>query len=426
MNRKIAYLHCGNNAQLRSFQDFSHYIDDLVYLGDLSNIDLSAYAAVIVPDMMDSVRIATHREQLNAYVRGGGFLIVFFQGEADWIDVVDLQWRPHNVHDWLWWTRTERHVETHQPEPVHPLCAAIPLEAMSWHWGGAYAPHPCAHTILALDDDAGCLFMDFPDLEGGRLMVATLDPHSHNGQRFMPATTRFLQGFYPWLNKELGIERPQRNRFTYLQCVHTLDNWEPVDVEASLLAAGFAFRLHPHLEIDAELLAQTDILYLPSNYDEFYLASVQPLLLDFLADGGSMIICGEPQTPWLPFISPFHAVPSRPFTNMKVRVRDDRAGFFRNMPDGFDGWQGIYGQYARGWTDMPPGAIHLTDVGPSDDPKPADWLWRYPSKSQRGGFVFMHNGDNLIRYPDQGEAQYGLVRDICNGLRALHLGRTLF
>ena len=39
---------------------------------------------------------------------------------------------------------------------------------------------------------------------------------------------------------------------------------------------------------------------------------------------------------------------------------------FSNMDDDFDGWQGIFGQYARGWTDMPDGAIWLTDVGTPD------------------------------------------------------------
>lgn len=426
MSGRIAYLHCGNNAQLRSFQDFSHYLDDAIHLADLPRTDLAAYAAVVVADAMDNRRIAAHGDQLNAYVRGGGFLVVFFQGEADWIDVVDLQWRDHKVHDWLWWTREPRHVETCQPEPKHPICEAIPLSAMSWHWGGVYAPHPQARTILGLEDGSGCLFMDFPDASGGRLMVATLDPHSHNGQRFMPATTRFLQGFYPWLNAELGIERGKRNRVTYLQCVHTLDNWEPEQTRESLIEAGFSFRTHPHLEIDADVLAQTDILYLPPNHDEHFLAARQPLFLDYLASGGSLILCGEPFTPWLPFLAPFRAVPPRPFTNMKVRVRDDRAGFFRNMPEDFDGWQGVFGQYARGWTDMPPGAVRLTDVGPADDPRPADWLWRYPAPSMRGGFVFMHNGDSLIHYPDHGEAPFTLVRDVCLGLQALSLGRILF
>ena len=33
----------------------------------------------------------------------------------------------------------------------------------------------------------------------GTLVVATLDPMSHFGSYFMPATERFLDGFLPWL-----------------------------------------------------------------------------------------------------------------------------------------------------------------------------------------------------------------------------------
>jgi hypothetical protein len=58
----------------------------------------------------------------------------------------------------------------------------------------------------------------------------------------------------------------------------------------------------------------------------------------------------------------------------------------------------------------------LTTVGPPDDPKPSDWLWKYPTDDGKGGYVFMHNGDNMVRYPYQGPAEAGLVRDICVGL----------
>ena len=48
--------------------------------------------------------------------------------------------------------------------------------------------------------------------------------------------------------------------------------------------------------------------------------------------------------------------------------------------------------------------------------KPADWLWRYPTDNGKGGLVFMHNGDNMTRYPDHGPHKQCLVRDICRGL----------
>jgi hypothetical protein len=39
---------------------------------------------------------------------------------------------------------------------------------------------------------------------GGRLLATTIDPHTHHGRRFMPATTRFLTRFYPWLRETVA------------------------------------------------------------------------------------------------------------------------------------------------------------------------------------------------------------------------------
>ena len=126
----------------------------------------------------------------------------------------------------------------------------------------------------------------------------------------------------------------------------------------------------------------------------------------------------------------FHGSVSRhtaeTITNIKVRVRDDRFGIFADLGQSFDGWQGIFGQYARGWTDPPHGAIWLTDIGSQDDPKPADWIWQYPTVTGRGGYVFMHNGDNMTRYPDHGPKKEALVANVAVALRKLSIGELLF
>lgn len=422
----IAFIHWGNSWQLRSFQDFRHHIDDLIYIHDLPKVDLSAYQAVVMPDAMDAEAPRSHAPRLNAYLRDGGLLFVCQQGHADWLDIPGLKWTAGNCRDWLWWTKSER-LEIQLTEPAHPITDTLPLSHMSWHWGGSYNVPDGARSILEIEDDGGSLFLDFPSLPGGgRLLLATLDPHSHNGQRFMPATTWFLRSFYPWLNRELGIERSLANRFTYLQCSHVPSEWYPERIDRSLLDAGFETLFAPLYELGPELLAKTDTLYIPSSHDEFFLKSRADDLLAFLEKGGNLIICAEPCQPWLPFMSPFRSVPPRPFANIKVRVRDDRFGIFSDLGDGFDGWEGIFGQYARGWSDMPPGAIWLTDVGTGNDPKPADWIWRYPTTTGRGGFVFMHNGDNMTRYPDHGPKKEALIPNIVVALQKLSLGTFLF
>lgn len=425
-DKGIAYIHWGNSWQLRSFQDFRHYLDDLIYIHDLPKVDLTAYAAVVMPDAMDAEAPRAHGQQLNAYLRDGGFLVVCLQGHADWLDIPGLTWTPGNCRDWLWWTKGER-LEVKLSEPHHPITTSMPLSHMSWHWGGSYNVPDGARSIVEIEEERGSLFLDFPSLPGGgRLMLTTLDPHSHNGQRFMPATTRFLQSFYPWLNRELGIRRPARDRFTYLQCSHVASEWRPEGLEERLGQAGFETLFAPLYRLGPELLEGTDTLYIPSSHDEFFLKSRASDLLAFLERGGNLIICAEPCQPWLPFMAPFHAVSPRPFSNIRVRVRNDRFAIFDDLGEGFDGWQGIFGQYARGWTDPPPGAIWLTDIGPPNDPKPADWLWQYPTTTGRGGYVFMHNGDNMTRYPDHGPGKETLVARIATALRELSIGKILF
>jgi hypothetical protein len=423
--KKIAYLTWGNASQLTSFQDYAPYLDAMIYLRELETHDLSRYAAVVVPDGMDSVAISRYARQLNDYVRGGGFLIIFHCKKAhEWIDVVDLSFRDINTKDWLWWTREKPYLEIRQPEPKHPLAEAIPLADMSWHWFGAFDHHPAARSVLNLDDDSASLMLDFQDLEGGgRLLITTIDPHIHNGERFMPACRRFLQAFYPWLNRELGIARETKSfTVTYLQCFPNSGEWEPEGLAESFAAVGGKLIFCPQYQLNAEHLAATDILYIPHIHDQIHLREIQPLLLDFLAHGGHMVICSEPAIPWLSFLGAFQAVPPRPFSNIKVRVRNDPLGCFKNMDAAFDGWEGVFGQYARGWSRMPEGAVWLTEVGSAEDPKPADWLWQYPTDDGKGGLVFMHNGDNMVRYPDHGPHKAGLVRDICAALRAYRGG----
>ena len=295
---------------------------------------------------------------------------------------------------------------------------------MGWHWFGAFGLSDKAQSALNLDDDSGSLFLDFRGLaNGGRLIVSTLDPHVHNGERFMPATTKFLEGFYPWLNREVGIDR-EKSSFvvTYVQCLHHETEWTAPGLAETLEGTGGTLRLHPLYQLDAEALEDRHPVH-SHNQDQLFLRDDPAAVARPLGTGRAPRDLLRARHPWLPFLRPFQAVPARPFSNIKVRVRNDPLGFFRNMDPDFDGWSGIFGQYARGWSDMPEGAIWLTEVGPEDDPKPADWLWQYPTDDGKGGMVFMHNGDNMFRYPDHGEHKHCLFRDLCVGL--MKHGRTM-
>jgi len=58
-------------------------------------------------------------------------------------------------------------------------------------------PPEGAEVLVELPTGEALLYVDRVSTPG-TLVVATLDPLSHYGSHFMPATERFLDGFLPW------------------------------------------------------------------------------------------------------------------------------------------------------------------------------------------------------------------------------------
>lgn len=202
--KDVGFVTSGDGAQLQCYRDFEHYLDEEIYLRHLDRVDLSQFKSIVIPDFSNQALLQAHARQINDYLAGGGFLIVFEPNRMDeWLDVVEVQWFSRETEDWKWWMRPGGRMEAYQPEPRHPMAQAIPLADMCWHFFGAFRFPDDATPILNLDNDEGCLIYDQPVTGGGRLIASTIDPHTHHGRRFMPATTRFLNGFYPWLKAEV-------------------------------------------------------------------------------------------------------------------------------------------------------------------------------------------------------------------------------
>ncbi len=416
--KKIAYITWGCGSQIISFRDYAHYMDDMIYIHDLPSYDLTQYAAVIIADHTHADQIAEHADQINAYVESGGFLIAFPVSNIDkWLTVVDVKWENKSIADWLWWTKPDGEIEIYNSNPEHSLYDYVTIDDMKWHWHGVFANgHNGDSLVNTYDNDS--LMVDFKNLpNGGRVLLTTLDPHSHNGQRFMPAAMRLVAGFYPWLNSELGIDRNKLETFevTYLSSSSLENENKPPLLVESFKDIDANLKFESVYETNDDTW-QSDIIIIPRICDQFYLRTLEREFLDYLANGGQLIINTETVISWLPMLKPFKTIPSQPWTNLKVTVNNDPYGFFNNMPDDFDAWEGIIGQYSRGYSEMPVGAIQLTNIGLEGDKKPADWLWQYPTDDGRGGKIVVHNGDDYHRYPDHGPNKSCLVRDICLGL----------
>jgi hypothetical protein len=199
----IGFVTSGDGAHLQCYLDYKAYLDDEIYLRTLDRVELSAYRAIVIPDFSNQDLLRRHARQISDYLAHGGFLIVFEPNRMDeWLDAVEVQWFSRETEDWKWWMKPGGRMEAYQPEPLHPMARAIPLPDMCWHFFGAFRLPADATPILNLDNDEGCLIYD-QQVGDGRLIASTVDPHTHHGRRFMPATTRFLNGFYPWLEAEV-------------------------------------------------------------------------------------------------------------------------------------------------------------------------------------------------------------------------------
>jgi hypothetical protein len=199
----IGFISSGDGSQLQTYADYSAYLDGQLYLRTLDRVDLTEYRALVVPDFSNQKLLRLHARQINDYLAQGGFLIAFEPNRIDqWLDVVKVPFFERETENWKWWMVPGGRLEVYQPEPKHPMAKAISVAAMSWHFFGAFRFVDGATPILNLDNDEGCIMYDQRLAGGGRLIVSSLDPHSHHGRGFMPATTRFLNGFYPWLKAE--------------------------------------------------------------------------------------------------------------------------------------------------------------------------------------------------------------------------------
>lgn len=159
-------------------------------------------------------------------------------------------------------------------------------------------------------------------------------------------------------------------------------------------------------------LDDVDVLIVPGYHDQIFMKSIEPKLAGYLAAGGNFIVSGHLTLPWLPWLSPFKAVSPKPFTNWMIRPANPGRYFGRMDFENFHRHEGILGQYARGYSDAPPGAQWLCLIGRPGDEGPVDWVWRIPG----GGKLFVHNGDNIEWFCSDPRREPNLFHDILNAI----------
>ncbi|MPZ66086.1 MAG: hypothetical protein GEU83_11420 [Pseudonocardiaceae bacterium] len=168
-----------------------------VYLPELDGADLTGLDGLVIPERMHRGLLEAGARRVLELLDAGGTVIAFSGGEPlpEFLPGVCWEHRPTN---YWWWLEPGASLGLRTPNPGHPLFDHVELRDCSWHYHAMLTPPDGAEVLVELPTGEALLYVDRISTPG-TLIVATLDPLSHFGSHFMPATERFLDGFLPWL-----------------------------------------------------------------------------------------------------------------------------------------------------------------------------------------------------------------------------------
>jgi hypothetical protein len=198
--RRVAAVYGGSAPHHRTLHEpkYRKWLADVIYLLDLPDTDLDAYDALVIPERLHQGRLAEASEAVLGLLDRGGTVVAFGGGEhpPGWLPGLHFEHQPTNF--W-WWREPGATLGLVATAPEHSLFRHLTMADVTWHHHGVLHPPDGAETVIGLEGrDGAILYVDRVST-AGTLVTATLDPISHFGSYFMPASERFLEGFLPWL-----------------------------------------------------------------------------------------------------------------------------------------------------------------------------------------------------------------------------------
>ena len=183
---------------------FDTFIDAAVYIREVPPAAFDDADIILVPCRSNPDLLAPLAERLGAFMASGGTLVAM--GET-----FPERWLPGIVAtsvetNFWWWLEPGADLGV-RLTGAGGLGDFLAPDALSWHIHGLYTLQDGQMSLI--EADGACLMFEEPR-GAGRLIATTLDPCYHHGSYFMPATTRFLAGFLPWLKAQDRFARPGR------------------------------------------------------------------------------------------------------------------------------------------------------------------------------------------------------------------------
>lgn len=198
----ILVVHPGAYYHIESFESarYASYFDARVRPEDLPETDLSLYNVVLIPCRTAADRMQPHIAQLQAYLDGGGTIVATGESESQ-LFLPSITFTPQPTNFW-WWLTPGADLGVRIAAPDHALFAHLGQRDIIWHLHGWFDP-PAGAEVLAVNGEGKPILYVDDVSTAGRMVITSLDPFFHHGSHFMPATTRFLDGFLPWMRSEL-------------------------------------------------------------------------------------------------------------------------------------------------------------------------------------------------------------------------------
>ncbi|GGF31958.1 hypothetical protein GCM10011321_24030 [Youhaiella tibetensis] len=198
----ILAVHPGAYYHIESFESprFAGYFEKLVRPEDLGSVDLDAFNVVLIPCRTPADRMEASKEQLLAYLDQGGTIVATGESESQ-LFLPGIAFTPQPTNFW-WWLTPGADLGVRIAAPDHPLFARLTQRDVTWHLHGWFDPPEGVQVLAVNGEGKPILYIDEVTTRG-RMVITSLDPFFHHGSHFMPATTRFLEGFLPWMRNDL-------------------------------------------------------------------------------------------------------------------------------------------------------------------------------------------------------------------------------
>jgi len=198
--RGLAAVYGGSAQHHRTLTEpkyAQHLTGGLIYLPELADTDLTVYRGLLIPERLHRGLLTRAADRISELLEAGGTVIAFSGGEPipEFLPGVRWQHRPTN---YWWWLEPDADVGVRLAAREHPLFQRLTLRDCTWHYHGVLQPPDGAQVLVELVTGEALLYIDQVNT-AGTILVSTLDPISHYGSYFMPATERFLDGFLPWI-----------------------------------------------------------------------------------------------------------------------------------------------------------------------------------------------------------------------------------